>query len=638
MIRVAVLADKLAAEREMPVTERWRARSLFEQLVETAAAFADRPAIRFQITSGPSDKSVTLTWADLRREVTRAANLFRRLGIGEKDTVAYVLPNGLEAPVTLLAGATAGIVNPVNPLLHPEHMAGILRETGAKVVVTLAPFPKSDVAQKVAAAAALAPGVRTILEVDLARYLDAPKKWLVPFLRPRRTGGHTARVLDYHAALARENAEGLDFDETLDDRICAYFHTGGTTGMPKIAQHRASGILYNGWLGKAYIFRETDALMCPVPMFHVLAAYPVFMSCLMTGAAIIYPTPQGYRGAGVMDNFWKLVERYRATFMIVVPTAAAALMQRKVDADLSSLQLAISGSAAMPVELFRRFEAAAGVTILEGYGVTETTCLISINPPHGERRIGSVGLPFPYTDVRILDCAADGNVNRECAADEIGEICVKNPGVGGTIYLERDMNRGLLTPDGYLRTGDLGRLDAEGYIWITGRAKDLIIRGGHNIDPAMIEDAFLQHPAVAFAGAVGEPDAKSGEMPAVYVELVTGAEASVEELAAHAASHIPERAAVPRHVEILDELPKTAVGKVFKPDLRRRAITRTLDEALRSAGAASRVAAVEEDKRRGLVARVSRGRDAEDDATAGHVLGQFTIAWEWSTSEPSKPA
>ena len=117
---------------------------------------------------------------------------------------------------------------------------------------------------------------------------------------------------------------------------------------------------------------------------------------------MVMPTPQGYRGDGVMDNFWKLVERYRVTFLITVPTAAAALMQRPVDADVSTLQLAISGSAAMPVELFHRFEAATGVRIMEGYGMTEATCLVSINPPYGERKIGSVGLPFPYTDVRIL--------------------------------------------------------------------------------------------------------------------------------------------------------------------------------------------------------------------------------------------
>ncbi len=140
------------------------------------------------------------------------------------------------------------------------------------------------------------------------------------------------------------------------------------------------------------------------------------------------PTPQGYRGDGVMANFWKLVARHRVSFLITVPTAAAALMQRPVDADISTLRLALSGSAAMPVELFNRFEAATGVKILEGYGMTEATCLVSINPPFGERRIGSVGLPFAYCDVRIRRCDAAGSVQAECGVEEIGEICVKNPG------------------------------------------------------------------------------------------------------------------------------------------------------------------------------------------------------------------
>jgi fatty-acyl-CoA synthase len=355
MIKIATLADKLAVEAEMPVDERWQARSLYQQLAATAARFPERPAITFQLRSGPTDKVVTLTWREYLADVTRAANLFRRLGIGPADTVACVLPNGIEAPVALIAGATAGIVLPVNPLLAPEHIAGLLRDVQAKAVVTLAPFAKTDVAQKVAEAVALAPSVETVLQVDLGRYLSAPLALVAPLMRPKLAVRHQARVIDLRRAMAAENAAALDFAEALDDRVCARFHTGGTTGLPKIAQHRASGILYNGWCGAYYAFTEADVLMCPLPMFHVLAAYPILMSCVMTGAQFVMPTPQGYRGAGVIQNFWKLIERHKATFLITVPTAAAALMQRKIDADVSTLHLAISGSAAMPVELFHRF-------------------------------------------------------------------------------------------------------------------------------------------------------------------------------------------------------------------------------------------------------------------------------------------
>lgn len=631
MLRIATLADKTAAEAEMPLEDRWTARTLLAQLEETAGRFPDRPALSFQLKSGTEDKVVSLTWTALREQVLRAANLFRSLGVGPQDTVAYVLPNGLEAPITLLAGATAGIVHPVNPLLTPENIAALLTETRTKVVVTLAPFPKTDLAQKVAAAVALAPGVETVLQVSLARYLAPPLAWIAPVLAPKVEAKHHARVLDFHKALARARGDRLEFEDDAADRPCAYFHTGGTTGLPKVAQHYAQGILYNGWCGTSYMFTEEDVLICPLPMFHVLAAYPIFMSCLMSGAQMVMPTPQGYRGEGVIRNFWKLVERHKVTFLITVPTAASALMQRKVDADVSTLRLAISGSAAMPVELFTRFEDATGVKILEGYGMTEATCLVSINPPFGERKIGSVGLPFPYCDVRILHSDMDGRITRECGVDEVGEICVRNPGVGATIYTDPAKNRGVLTEDGHLRTGDLGRIDADGYLWITGRAKNLIIRGGHNIDPAVIEEALMGHPAVAFAGAIGQPDAHSGEVPAVYVELVAGAEVDEATLKAFAQEAIPERAALPKHFEILPELPKTAVGKVFKPDLRRRAITRVFDAALERAGIAARVAEVVEDRKVGLVAvlgRVEGGPD-ETDAVAA-TLGQFLTPWRWS--------
>ena len=285
-----------------------------------------------------------------------------------------------------------------------------------------------------------------MLTVDLARYLAPPLRWIVPLIRPRRPAIR-ARVLDLAAAMAAEKGDGLAFAEPLDDRPCANFHTGGTTGLPKVARHRASGILYNGWCGHSYIFTERDVLMCPLPLFHVFAAYPILMSCLMSGAAMVMPTPQGYRGEGVMDNFWKLIARHRVTFLIAVPTAVSALMQRKVDADVSTLNFALSGSAAMPVELFHRFEAATGVKVMEGYGLTEATCLVAVNPPFGERRIGSVGLPFPYTDVRILHCAADGTVIRECATDEVGEICVRNPGVHADVYTDPARNRGLVVEE-----------------------------------------------------------------------------------------------------------------------------------------------------------------------------------------------
>jgi acyl-CoA synthetase (AMP-forming)/AMP-acid ligase II len=628
MARFATVADRDFLEKEMDYSARDLPVTLYQFLTRTRDAHPTRPAVSFQLLSGPTDPAVTLTWSQLHGEVTRAANLFRKLGIGENDVVAYLLPNSLETVATLLGGAVAGIVNPINPLLEAEQIAGILRETNAKVLVTLKPFPKSDVAHRAAKAVANAPNVKTVIEVDLNRYLTPPKSWIVPFVRPKNPVHHKARVIAYGRETRAMPSDKLTFADSRGDRVAAYFHTGGTTGMPKVAQHKYSGMIYNGWLGATLLFKETDVLICPLPLFHVLAAYPVLMSCIASGAHLVLPTPAGYRGEGVFDNFWKLIERWKVTFLITVPTAIAALMQRPVNADVSSLTTAISGSAPLPIELYTRFKAATGVEIAEGYGLTEATCLVSFNPVEGVKKVGSVGLPLPYTHVRILMKTSDGF--RECATDEVGEICVSNPGVfAGSTYTEIDKNKGLIAEDLFLRTGDLGRIDPDGYLWITGRAKDLIIRGGHNIDPAEIEEALLSHPAVAFAGAIGQPDSFAGELPCAYVELVAGAAATDAELLDHVRARIHERAAVPKHIEILPELPKTAVGKIFKPDLRRRAITRIYDAALSEAGLAARVKEVAEDKKRGLVARLEKTGDV-DEAAVSQKLGEFTAPWDWA--------
>lgn len=622
----ASVDDRNAIDAEMSWEDRDTATTMYEFLTRTRDRFPDRPASSYQLTSGPKDKSETLTWSQLHSQSVQAANLFRSLGVQETDSVAYILPNAHETLVTLMGGMIAGIANPINPLLEPEQIASILRETGAKVVVTLKAFPKTDVPQKVAEAVRHAPNVNTVLEVDLLRYLSPPKSWIVPFIRPKIHGEHHADVLDFSKEMAKQNTT-LDFPDSQGDRVGAYFHTGGTTGMPKVAQHRYDGMIYNGWIGDRLLFTEHDNIMCPLPLFHVFAVQVIMMSAIASGAHVVFPTPQGYRGEGVFDNFWKLIERWKISFIITVPTAVSALMQRPVDADISSVEVAFSGSAPMPMELFKRFESASDIKIVEGYGLTECTCLVSCNPPAGEKRVGSVGIPFPHTDVRIIKSTPDGHV--ECATDEVGEICVSNPGVYvGHTYTETEKNADLFYADKYLRTGDLGRLDPEGYLWITGRAKDLIIRGGHNIDPAEIEEALMLHPAVAMAGAIGQPDAHAGEIPCAYVELVADAEVTTEELIAHCKTHVHERAAHPKHIEVLDELPKTAVGKVFKPDLRKSAITRIYDAALEKADVPARVGLVVDDKKRGLVAQIIQNGSNEQEVTK--VLGSFTRPWEWA--------
>ena len=526
-------ADITAIENQMPWADRNLPATMYGFLTSTRDRFPDRPAVSYQLLSGPKDKAETLTWSELHGLTTQTANLLRSLGVGEGDVVAYLMPNCNETVLALLGGMVAGIVNPINPLLDPNQIAAILRETGAKVLVTLKAFPKAEVAGKAAKALTMAPDVTTVLEVDLNRYLTPPKSWIVPLLRPKVAVTHKAQVLDFNAEIAKHASDNLTFDDSVGDRVAAFFHTGGTTGMPKVAQHSYQGMIYNGWIGHTLLFDENDNIICPLPLFHVFAVHVILMAMISSGAHVIFPTPAGYRGEGVFDNFWKLIERWKISFIITVPTAIAALMQRPVDADVSSVKNAFSGSAPMPLELFRRFEAATGVEVIEGYGMTEATCLISCNPVEGEKKVGSVGLPLPYCDVRILMDTPEGP--RECGVDEVGEICVSNYGVlPGNTYTDTDNNRDLFYDQKYLRTGDLGRLDADGFLWITGRAKDLIIRGGHNIDPALIEEALMDHEAIAFVGAVGQPDEHAGELPCAFVELVEGGAVTTDELLAFA--------------------------------------------------------------------------------------------------------
>ena len=618
------MTDRNRIEAEMP----WEARdlpvTLYGLISRTTEKFPLNNAVSYQIFSGPKDKAETFNWTQLKDKTTQAANLFRSLDIGPKDVVAYILPNCHEAVLSLLGGGVAGIANPINPLLDEEQIGAILRETGAKVVVTLRAFPKTDVAEKTAAAVALAPNVKTVLEVDLLRYVTPPKSWIIPLIRPKTAQAPGVEYKNFNTELNEQNTT-LDFEDVQQDRVAFYFHTGGTTGMPKVAQHLYSGTIYNGWVGAEILLDENDVMLCPLPLFHVMACQVMLLGALASGAHVVFPTPQGYRGEGVLDNIWKLSERWKVTFIVSVPTALAAMMQRAVDADISSVKTAFSGSAPLPVELFKRFEETTGVTIVEGYGMTEATCLVSGNPLDGEKKIGSIGIPFPYTDIKIIKSTDNGPIDAE--VEEVGEICVSNPGVYvGHTYTEAEKNKDLYYNEKYLRTGDLGRVDEDGYLWITGRAKDLIIRGGHNIDPAEIEEALLGHPAVSFAGAIGQPDAHAGELPCAFVELVDGAIVTPDELIAHCKTHVKERAAQPKHIKIMDELPKTAVGKIFKPDLRKDAITRIYNETLETNGLESRVVSVIDDKKRGLVAQIEA--NGVSDTAIQTILGGFIGKWE----------
>ena len=608
----ALEAVPIEARLEPPV-------SSYAAIARQAAATPGAPALSFVPTGDPADGDMRLDYATLLQRITQAANVFAGLGVGRGDVVSYLLPNLPETHFTLWGAEAVGIVNPLNPFLEVDHMAGILNAAGTVVLVALGRQEQPGTWEKVEALRERVPTLRAVLRIG---GLGQCPPW----------------ALDFDALLAQQPGDRLLGPPPAGEDVASYFHTGGTTGTPKLARRTHFNEAANAWsLATAADIGAGDTLLCGLPLFHSNAMMVTGLAPFSVGAHVVLLSPSGYRDPRTFAAFWRSVARYRATFFSAVPTVLSALLDVPRDgADIGSLRFAICGAAPLAPELFQRFEQATGLRLLEGYGMTEATCVSSVNPRDGERAIGSIGLRLPYQQMKVARLGADGEVEREAATDEIGTILLRGPFVFAG-YVKDSDNRGVCLADGWLNTGDLGRQDAKGYFWLTGRAKDLIIRGGHNIDPAMIEEGLMRHPAVEIAAAVGKPDARAGELPMAYVTLRRGARSDPAELLAHARSAITERAAVPVEVVVLEAMPLTAVNKIFKPALRQRAIAQALTEAVQSAcGPVEVQVAVEPHPKHGLEARISAARPAGPEAEARMQAAQdrlaalpvhWTLAW-----------
>jgi fatty-acyl-CoA synthase len=369
-------------------------------------------------------------------------------------------------------------------------------------------------------------------------------------------------------------------------------------------------------------------VLCGLPLFHVNAVLVTGLLPFSRGAHVLLATPHGYRSPDVVKRFWEIVAHHRVTFFSGVPTLYASLLQTPNDGhDVSSLKFALCGAAPMPTRVFRSFEERFGVKILEGYGLTEATCVSSVNPVRGERRVGSIGLRLPGQAMKTVILDADGRYVRDAADGEVGAVVVSGLNVFAG-YLDPSQNERLFVDchddRRWLDTGDLGRRDADGYFWLTGRRKELIIRGGHNLDPAAIEEPLHRHPSVALAAAVARPDAHAGEVPVAYVELRSGANVTEDELLQFLQREITERAAVPKHVRVLKAMPLTPVGKIAKVALKKLEAKDALESALAEAGVRHRGLSIVEEPSRGLVARLEVSSNEENSAGA-KVLGAFTL-------------
>jgi len=618
---IASRAD-VARIEQSPLTERHLAQSTYDLLRQAAAEHGGRQALVFVPKGSADETPFVYTYDQLLGRVTQAANLFHRLGVGPRDVVAYALPSLPQTHFTLWGAEAAGIACAINPLLESQHVVEILRAAGAKVLVTLGPGIGGELWDKMAKVVEQVPTLETVLQVSLAQFLVPGYQAAVAAER-----SHAGRrVLDFDAECAREpDDRRVSGREIRADDIASYFHTGGTTGTPKIARHTHANEVFMSWDLREFIGLAPDQVfLCGLPLFHVNGAIGTGIGTWCSGATVLLAGIQGYRTPGLIAAFWRLIERYRVNFFSAVPTVYASLLEVPVaGADVSSLRYAICGAAPMPPEVFRRFEALTGLRILEGYGLTEATCATCVNPPAGDRRIGSVGIPMPYQKVKAAVVGVDGRRVRDCGPEEIGVLLVGGPAVFPG-YLRDQDNTKLWAEEGWLNTGDLCRVDRDGYVWLTGRAKDLIIRGGHNIDPQMIEEVLATHPAVAMAAAVGQPDAYAGELPMAYVAARPGTEPSPDELVAFCRERIPERAAVPVRIVVLPALPTTAVGKTFKPELRWRAIEHVLTEALAQQSIAATVTAGADD-RHGTLARVQLADASQADA-ARQLLGAYAVA------------
>ncbi|MEO8611316.1 MAG: acyl-CoA synthetase [Chloroflexota bacterium] len=618
---IRTLSDIEAIE-QTPWQERLKPRNTYDMLQQGASINPDAPAIYFIPNGDAYDEPEIVTYRQMMGKINQTANLLHDLGVKPTDVMAMLMPNYPITHAILWGSQAAGIVYPINYLLEPSQIIDLLKAANAKVLFALGPSPDFNIWEKVESIRQELPDL-TILQVMGQGSVE-----------------NDSRI--YDAMVEKYPDSRLTSGRHINpDDICAYFATGGTTGSPKLAQHTHLNETFEAFIMSLTVNREpSDCILCGLPMFHVNAVHITGIAPFSAGSSVVLLGTQGFRDRSVIKNFWKIVERFKATSFGGVPTLYASLLQVPLQGeDISTLKHVRCGAAPMPVEVFKAFESQTGIKIIEGYGLTEGTCSSTGNPLYGERRIGSVGFRYPYQEVKIVRLDESGLYLRDCAPNEIGSVVTRGPHVIPG-YLQAAYNEHLFVAEGWLNTGDLGRQDADGYLWITGRTKDIIIRGGHNIDPAVIEEVLYSHEAVGLAAAVGKPDAYAGEIPVAYVQLKPGAQIQESVLLAYVRDRISERAAAPKAIYFLETMPQTAVGKLFKPLLRLDITRRAYEEALAPLVTAGYPVSIQvvTDKTHGMIANiqiahVSSTNENEIRAKAETALAGFTIKYDLQFEE-----
>ncbi|HEY9378235.1 MAG TPA: long-chain fatty acid--CoA ligase [Jiangellaceae bacterium] len=497
--------------------------NLASKLIQTASAHPDRYVVRFG--------GAATTFRELDQASALAAGVLQDRGVKPGDRVAVMLPN-LPAFAVIYYGIlrAGGVVVPMNPLLKAREVAYYLGDSGAGLI-----FARNGVADEVGKGAQSTEV--EVIGVDQATFADS-----------------LAEV---------SPADEVADRDTEDTAVILY--TSGTTGQPKGAELTHANLAQNVDVLRADLLHLTseDVIFGGLPLFHSFGQTCTLNAAVASGACLsLLPRfdPQ---------QALQTLAEHRATIFAGVPTMYGALLAQPDRAayDVSALRVCISGGSAMPVELLRGFEHEFGCKVLEGYGLSETSPVASFNHPDRERKPGSIGTPIRGVEMRVLD-----EHGRDVPQGEVGEIVIRGHNVMKG-YWQRPEETAVAIPDGWFRSGDLGRVDEDGYYAIVDRKKDLIIRGGFNVYPREVEELLYEHPAVAEAAVIGISHPQLGEDVAAAVALKPGAAATPEELREHVKRQVAPHK-YPRTVWIVSELPKGPTGKILK-----RAITPPDDRA-----------------------------------------------------------
>jgi len=587
VLDVRTIEDIIAIEGH-PYDELVTAKNLYDLFLATAESVGNSKALTVLRSPDPMDVGREWTHRELLSEVTQAANMFRLLGLEQGMGVAAFLTPTLPELIPLLFGAqVAGIASSLNYLLSEEAIFDLLNAQQATILIISSRDSDEQCWSKAKSVFEHVPTLRHVIVI----------------------GDETEGFSGFTALgnlLAKANAATLEFQPTTDrDAICALFHTGGTTGRPKLVQLTHGNQIHAAFsFAQVFGYDENDIVINGFPFFHVGGTMTVGLAVIAAGGHVIVPSPYALRPPSVVERYWEIVQHFRATVVSGVPTSIGSLTNSWSDgANTSSVRMAGTGGAVLPRAIGNRFETVTGIRLFETYGMTETAAAIAFNPGRGEPVAGSVGFRAPYSDIQII--SLDSAELELCKPNENGAVQVRGP-QNFLGYLDTAHNKGTLADDGWLTTGDVGYLSEDGRLFLTGREKDLIVRSGHNIDPAAIEDVANQFEGISISAAVGMPDQYAGEVPALFVVLKPNAVIDLISLKNYLNENLHEAPAQPKAIKVIDALPVTAVGKVFKPTLRNLAIEEKVRLEVMAICGASATANVEisRDKRGNVVVDV----------------------------------